>query len=341
MRILVSCTIYLSILSFWGCENPYESDKDNPDISYNVYFQENGREKLGKYLNVLKAFQATFEETYDENGELDGHLKLEINRPAFLANKPESRCKFVADKLAEVIVSGLHSSEDYDTLNIEIFGVKGSEDNIFVYQYPLAAMYSAVYGKEADFDSLSYDTHFRMAREAVAELDYTRALTHLQIILEDNFQNIPAMELRAEIYMQQKEYYSAVFQYAALIMLDSLNIHYLKESAKAHIEMEAFEDARKDIQAALNITKQKDSEAWFLQGKVNYMEDEMIAAEADFTAAILISPDYAQAYYYRGLTFKERSRRTEACEEFQLARDKGIYSEELDKELNRCRILDL
>lgn len=341
MKIFPSYTIWLLTFLIWGCDNPYKTDDENPDISYNVYFQDNGREKLGKYLHVLKASKTSFLENYDEAGELDGDLTLKIHRPAYLADQPEDRCKWVADKLSEVILNDLHNPEDYDSLHIVISGVKGYEDKIFAYGYSLISFSDASFSDTLFSDPHSHETQLQLAEEAIRSLDYDGALSHLNEILEYDDQHIRAMELRAEVYKAQKNYYSAVFQYAELIAFDSLNIYYLKESVKAHIEMEQWEDALTEIKTAIRISGQKDPESWFLQGKIHSLQQMLDTAESDFTAAILLDPDYAQAYYYRGIVYKEKAERTKACEDFQKARDKGIYSEELDKELNRCRILGL
>ncbi|MDX2246485.1 MAG: hypothetical protein SF052_06910 [Bacteroidia bacterium] len=340
MRVFILFILLPIGIATFSCDTPYATTQENPDISYNVYFRENGREKLEKYLKILNTTETRFQENYDESGELTGSLHLIIRKSVYLENKPEDRLESIADKLSQVIVESLHNIEDYDSLRIEMTEIKGKPEEIFSFSYDLSEVYAQSY-PDYPQEEMSVEQHYTLARQAAAELNYPQALIHLEVLMDEDPEYIPALELKANIYVLQQEYLSAVFQYAELITLDSMNVFYHIESGKANIELGYFEDARKDINRAIRVSGSPQAEHLFLRGKISFMEDDFTTAQTEFDQTLSLDPHFAEAYYYRGLIFVENSRRFEACQDFQMAREKGVYSEDLEKELSRCRILDL
>ncbi|MEZ4829789.1 MAG: hypothetical protein R3C61_26425 [Bacteroidia bacterium] len=333
MKLSYVLIVLLVMAALWGCDNPYESDDAPVEISYNVYFRENGREKLQKYLDILHAGQILFEENYDSLGELNGNLFLEIRRSVFLKNQSETKHKQVADKLSLVIVSCLHNPEDYDSLKISFQGMRTDEKKELTYFYKLAEL-SSQDNVELLASYLSPDSLMTLAREAAGQLNYTLALEYLDILLEEHEDFIPGLEFRAQVYVWQKEYFSAIFQYDELIVKDSTQAWYYIENAKAHIELEYFADALPYLDKAIVYAADTDPEPWFLRGKVHYLQAEPDSALADLAQAV--ERNSGEAYYYRGLIRKESFLRKEACEEFRLAEKAGFYSSELGEEIKEC-----
>ncbi|MEM7367998.1 MAG: tetratricopeptide repeat protein [Bacteroidota bacterium] len=167
---------------------------------------------------------------------------------------------------------------------------------------------------------------------------------------------------RGMLFAQRGEYERAVADYDQAILLDSMNhLPYLNRGAVLRIsnrpkealrdlsrsieldpavvmsyhnrgilyrQQKQFDAAIQDFSAALNL-EASNPVLWFERGWVEALAGNLYAAEQDFSEAIRLKSDYAQAYFYRSLAYREQKQTEKALQDALTARELGLQVEEM------------
>lgn len=128
---------------------------------------------------------------------------------------------------------------------------------------------------------------FALLEALMKQAKYDDANKIIETILSKDSKNAYAINNKAIIFYDQKEYVNAISQFDILIKSDSKNYNYIYSRGLCHFNL-------KNYKKAIN----------------------------DFTAAIKIE-ETSNAYFYRGQSFLENNQKTEACEDFQKAKQMG------------------
>jgi tetratricopeptide (TPR) repeat protein len=117
------------------------------------------------------------------------------------------------------------------------------------------------------------------------------------------------------------------------ISIDSTSEDYYIQRGRVRMLLKQYPDAIKDLNTSLKI--KPNPRAYANRGMTWSLTNQHQKAIEDFTRSIEIFPQFAEAYYYRGVSYKALSKRTEACADLKKSSELGYtQADAVLKELN-------
>lgn len=163
--------------------------------------------------------------------------------------------------------------------------------------------------------------------------DYTRAVADYdQAILLDSLNYLPYLN-RGAIFRITKRPQEAFRDLNRSIQLNPSFVMSYHNRGILNRQLEQFEAAFQDFSRALEL-EPANPVLWYERGWVQALVGRLSLAEQDFTQAIQLKPDYAQAYFYRSLGYREQGKKEAALKDALKAQELGLrvengYLEEL------------
>ncbi len=108
---------------------------------------------------------------------------------------------------------------------------------------------------------------------------------------------------QAIVQFDQKDYSGAIQTLNTAINLDNKNGEAYFTRGSCYFNLDDFEKAVIDYNAAIALSRSKDAEAYFLRGNAQYHLNQLEAAIHDITMAITIDPNHAEAFQQRAYTW--------------------------------------
>ncbi|MBJ11212.1 MAG: hypothetical protein CMP66_07160 [Flavobacteriales bacterium] len=162
--------------------------------------------------------------------------------------------------------------------------------------------------------------------------DFEKAISQLQTSVEQDPFNIYAYEELAFIYAYLDNPIAELYFDNAL-SLDSLNVQIWYRKGKYLQDLDRFSDAEKCYNAMLRIDNFNQFANYNL-GYINWKRKDYEMAANYFSDAIYTNPEYVDAYFARGLCFKELGNIPQARADFQSALRLDENDEQAKIELN-------
>jgi tetratricopeptide (TPR) repeat protein len=149
-----------------------------------------------------------------------------------------------------------------------------------------------------------YHTNLGYARIWLGEFD--KALADLNRALEIDPEEYWAIGYRALCYLWMQQYAQALEDYNYLLAISTNPSHsLLVNRARCYIGLEHFEQAISDCHHAAHHTEQEDPDVYRVRGYAEWKQGDLSAALGDFSRAIGLKKDLADAYLWRGLVLRE------------------------------------
>lgn len=119
-------------------------------------------------------------------------------------------------------------------------------------------------------------------------------------------------------YSLQKEHEAALKSFDRAIQLDSSFSYAHTLSGHEHVENEAFEEAKKCYQQALN-SDDRQYNAWWGLGNIFHKQENYVAAAYNFRKALSINSQNAMLHTYLGINQHHQNQLAEALQHFERA----------------------
>ncbi|MEZ0607732.1 tetratricopeptide repeat protein [Fibrella sp. WM1] len=152
---------------------------------------------------------------------------------------------------------------------------------------------------------------------------YKEALRDLNEALALDFQNLEALESRADLYTRLNDYPKAVADLSVYLNVDPTNADLLARRAGYRLRTNRLAEAQADYDEAIRISNQN-PRYFLLRGLLAQQTGACDKAEADFTEGINRSRRQPELYFRRGMAYVCLKQYDEAGSDFDRAVELGL-----------------
>ncbi|MBD2751842.1 tetratricopeptide repeat protein [Spirosoma validum] len=153
--------------------------------------------------------------------------------------------------------------------------------------------------------------------------DYKEALRDLNESLTLDFQNLDALESRADLYARMGDFPKAAADLSVYLTIDPANAELLTRRAAYRIRTNRPTEASADYDEAIRIND-KNPRYYLLRGQFHLQNGSCDKAEADFTEGINRSRRQPELYFQRGVAYVCLKQFNSAGDDFARATELGV-----------------
>jgi tetratricopeptide (TPR) repeat protein len=155
-----------------------------------------------------------------------------------------------------------------------------------------------------------------------AEDKYVKAIPLCTTALSLQSNNIEALTERAEAYLKTKQFQPALKDCKAALESSPQNARLYCIRAEVRAALEQYRNALQDADRAVALAPDS-ATALCTRANICYKLEEYQRAVSDATAAIRLDGNLADAYYFRGLSYKELGNKPLSKQDMHKARQLG------------------
>ena len=182
----------------------------------------------------------------------------------------------------------LFRAKEYDEALVQIEELqKTDKSNLFLYRM-LAYSYYEVGGLKNDTSK---------CRTGLTALEYFMSKVDEKKILTSDYEYMGKLQSKFKGYDTL-----AINNFKKVLSLDADKIEMYQELAKVYNKMKRFDEAANNLQIFIASSKKVTVADYFLLGKAYYFGKKFVSADSAFSIVNTKSPNYADAYYYRGMS---------------------------------------
>ncbi|MBI9077247.1 MAG: tetratricopeptide repeat protein [Desulfatibacillum sp.] len=148
---------------------------------------------------------------------------------------------------------------------------------------------------------------------------YNEAIEDFSQAIEMDTASAPTFINRGNVYADMNEMDKAIQDYTQAIDLDANNGLAYSNRGLAWSALKRFDMAIPDLDKAIELGHEGIYKSLMKRGVIRFGTKDYEGAVEDFSRIIQLYPEFAEAFYFRGLTYQQMNEPAKAQEDFQKA----------------------